>query len=183
MNNKILKKNRENSFKVKFHKYKILLYSLILSIFLIGADQYIKYIVSSKINLEENFSLIPNIINLTFVKNYGAAFSIFLKQTKFLIIFTILIISIFLFLIVKNLIVSNKENKSNIFAATLIISGGVGNLIDRCFNGYVVDYLKFVFWPLNNFAIFNFADCLIVFGCAIILINYVKTEILIKNKK
>lgn len=183
LNNKILKKYGENTLKKKFNKHKMLLCSIILSIFLISTDQYIKYNVSNKINLEEDFSLIPNIINLTFVKNYGAAFSIFFKQTKFLIIFTTLIILIFLFFIIKNFIINNNnnKNKSNIIAATLIISGGIGNLIDRCLNGYVVDYLKFVFWPLNNFAIFNFADCLVVFGCIIILINYVKTEILVKN--
>lgn len=183
LSNKTLNKYEKSTLMKKFSKHKILLFSLILFIFLIGVDQYIKKIVSKNINLEENFSLIPNIVNLTFVKNYGAAFSIFLKQTKFLIVFTIVIILIFLFFIIENLKEKNVEkNCGNILAATLIVAGGVGNLIDRCLNGYVIDYVKFVFWPLNNFAIFNFADCLVVFGCIIILINYVKTEVLIKNK-
>ena len=63
-----------------------------------------------------------------------------------------------------------KDNKLNIISFSLIIGGLLGNLVDRIFRGYVIDYLNFYIFKYD-FPVFNFADCLIVVGVIILLIR------------
>ncbi len=159
-------------FKKKLKKYKTLIYSLFLCVGLVFLDQYIKNWIVKNINFKGGFILIPKIFKVTYVKNYGAAFSIFFKKTNFLIFFTILVISFFIIYMVKN----KPKDKIYIFGVTLISAGGIGNLIDRAYKGYVVDYIDLIFGIFYNFPIFNFADCLIVIGSFIILFKFIKKE-------
>jgi len=152
---------------------------------LVGIDQLIKIIVSSKIAVGESIQVIKfgdsEIFNLTHILNNGAGWSIFSGKTLFLVIIT----STFIIGALVYLFKFAKKHPLLISSLILIISGGIGNLIDRIFReGFVIDYIETRFM---NFPIFNFADICVVFG-AIILIIYVaffdkpqKTEALNKE--
>lgn len=149
---------------------------VVISCVFIFIDQYIKNLISHNLKIEESFVLIPNMVKITHLQNYGAAFSVFLKKTKVLIFSTILVISIFIYYLIKE----KNLNSRNILPSIMIISGGIGNLLDRIKNGYVTDYIKLTFWPLENFAVFNFADCLIVMGSVLFSLNFIKKEFIKK---
>lgn len=134
------------------------------TIILVVIDQVLKYIVSSNLKYTEDITIIPNLLDITYVENRGAAFGIFQNQRWFFIILAIAMIIFFVYLINYKKI----NDKMFLISTVLIISGGIGNLIDRLFLGYVVDYIKLSFFP----PICNFADYCITFG-TIILVVYI----------
>lgn len=105
------------------------------------------------------------IINLNYLENRGAAFGSFSGNVIILVGLTALMI-----LLAMGYLILNKKN-SKLLTATLslIIAGGIGNLIDRIARGFVVDYIEI---KLFRFAVFNFADMCIVIG-AVLLVLYV----------
>ncbi len=120
-------------------------------------DQIIKIIAISVTN-GGTVEVIKGVLNFTYIKNTGGAFGIGSDASMFLLINIIVI-----FLLIRFLVV-NKE-KIEIKAATslsLILAGGISNLIDRVFRGGVVDFIDIS--PLINFPKFNFADICIVGG-------------------
>ena len=121
-------------------------------------DQISKIIV---FNNEVNFTLIPNLLNFTLVKNYGAAFGSF-QGLNLALIFVTLTICILILLFMINMY---KKGEFVSPAYYLILSGGVGNLIDRIFRGFVVDFIDTPF-----IATFNIADSFIVIGAIWILV-------------
>ena len=128
-------------------------------IILVATDQILKYAVTTNLRYAEDVTIIPNLLDITYVENRGAAFGIFQNQRWFFIIFAALMIAFFIYLIKYK----NLNDKMFLTAAALIISGGLGNFL-----GYVVDYIKLSFFS----PICNFADYCITFG-TIILIIYV----------
>lgn len=139
----------------------------IISLFILLVDQIIKYIVINNMSLYKSIEIIPNFFNITYVENIGAAFSILSGNVLFLILISLFaIILIYLFLI-KN----KKLNKLQITMYSLLIGGIIGNLVDRIFRGFVVDYLDFSIFGYN-FPIFNFADvCIVLSAIALLFIN------------
>ena len=137
-------------------------------------DQIVKIIIRTKMKLNTSIPLIPNIFNLTYVENKGAAFSI-LQNTQ---IFLIIIGLVFLYVIDYYIKKENKFDKLNIIALGLIIGGIIGNLVDRILLHAVVDYLDFT---LINFPIFNIADSCITIGVILFIISIIKEEIDSKN--
>lgn len=136
---------------------------LALSILLVGVDQLIKYFVVQNIALTDTIGVIPNILNLIFVKNTGAAFSILSGKTYFLsIISTVVCLFIIWYLVRKN-----PKNKLLTASLSIILGGAAGNLVDRAFRHYVVDYLEIDFM---KFPIFNFADIAISVGAVLLMI-------------
>jgi signal peptidase II len=121
-------------------------------------DQITKIVVLQHLSLNQSFVLIPKVLYLTLVHNRGAAFGILKNQVPFFIFTS----SIAIILI----IVSLKRNKRiyNI-SLSLILAGALGNLTDRLFLGYVVDFIDFRIWP-----VFNLADSAITIGA--ILLGY-----------
>lgn len=149
---------------------KICIYSLIL----IVIDQLIKCIVSTSMSLNTSIILIKDFLNITYVRNIGAAFSILEGNRIFLIAVT-LIALIGIYLLIKN----KTFKKIETIIYTLIISGIIGNLIDRIIFGYVIDYVDFKLLGYNM-PVFNLADSLIVIGCVLLLIITVKED---KNER
>ena len=143
-------------------KKKIIIIGIILGVI----DQIIKFIVDQKIALSANIKIIKNFFYIAKVYNQGASWSIMQGQRIILIILGIL----FLFVIFKFMDDFKKGNKLNIISFSLIIGGLLGNLVDRIFRGYVIDYLNFYIFKYD-FPVFNFADCLIVVGVIILLIR------------
>ncbi len=124
----------------------------------LGLDQLTKFIVVRNFSLHDSFSLINGVMSITLVHNRGAAFGIF-KNQFFLFVFISLLTVILIYFILRN----NKGSKLFSFSLSLILGGALGNLIDRIFLGYVVDFLDFHIWP-----VFNIADSAITFGTLIL---------------
>ena len=103
-------------------------------------------------------------IALVYVENKGAAFGILENSRWIFIIFTVLVIAFFVYLVLKKPI----KNKLFSISAILLIGGGIGNLIDRIFLGYVIDYLSLSFFP----PVCNFADYCITAGVILLMIYF-----------
>ncbi len=139
---------------------------LILStVLLIGLDQFTKVLAISKLKEQADFPLIPGVLEFSYLENTGAAFSSFLGKQGFLIALTSCVM---LFIIWKYFqIPEGKRFYIMRLTFLLIINGGIGNLIDRVRNGYVVDFIYFV--PIN-FPTFNVADCYVSVGMVLLCI-------------
>ena len=143
---------------------------LILGIFLLFIDIFTKYIINIYFNLMETKEIIPNFFSITKVYNYGASWNI-LSGYRWLLIIITLIILIMLIIYQKNFIL----NIRNIFGFSFLYSGIIGNLIDRVFYGYVIDYLDFNIFGYD-YPVFNFADICIVIGMTLLIIAIIKKE-------
>ena len=108
---------------------------------------------------------IPGILELTRVHNYGAAWSSFSGKTVLLIAVTAVLLIAVVYLLVRRIV----RHPLGIAAALLILGGGVGNIIDRIVNGYVVDMFDLL---LFNYPVFNLADCFVVVGVILGAVYY-----------
>ncbi len=140
---------------------------IIFSIILIFIDQIIKYLVHNYII--NDIVIINNFFNITNLSNYGAAFGILSNNIYFLIFISLILIYFIISEIKKN------NNKGYIISLLMILSGALGNLIDRIFRGYVVDYLSFELFSIS-FPVFNFADMLITFGTIYLIYMIIKEK-------
>lgn len=136
---------------------------ILLSVLL---DQLTKYIVFKNINYNEYIVVINNFFYISHRRNTGAAWS-FLSEHEWsrymFIAITIIVCAFLIYMLFKS-----KNFFMNISLA-LIIGGALGNLIDRIFKGYVVDFLEFVFGTYH-YPTFNVADICVVIGT--ILLSY-----------
>lgn len=140
---------------------------IIFSIILIIIDQIIKYLVHNYII--NDIVIINNFFSITNLSNYGAAFGILSNNIYFLIFISLILIYFIINEIKKN------NNKGYIISLLMILSGALGNLIDRIFRGYVVDYLSFELFSIS-FPVFNFADMLITFGTIYLIYMIIKEK-------
>lgn len=136
----------------------------IISLIVIIIDRILKVLVTNNFVLNVRNKIIEGFFYITNCHNEGAAFSLFSGNVLFLIFITLIV----LFLIYRTI---NKENvnKIGILAYGLLLGGILGNLYDRIFYGYVIDYLDFVIFKFN-FAIFNLADAAIVIGAILLIL-------------
>lgn len=116
-----------------------------------------------------NIPIIPNILSLTYAKNYGIAFSMFWGNRWFIIIISILLISFLIYVLKKDYILKNKDTWLVNIAFGILFGGIVGNLFDRIVRGFVIDYINVSF-----FSIFNLADIAITFGVVLLIIDNIK---------
>lgn len=140
---------------------------IIFSIILIFIDQIIKYLVHNYII--SDIVIINNFFSITNLSNYGAAFGILSNNIYFLIFISLILIYFIISEIRKN------NNKGYIISLLMILGGALGNLIDRIFRGYVVDYLSFELFNIS-FPVFNFADMLITFGTIYLIYMIIKEK-------
>lgn len=154
---------------MKKHKKKVLsaFFLILITTFL---DQEIKAIMIRELNLYESFTLVKNFLSLTLTYNLGAAFSI-LDQNRFILIAIAILVLVVLF---RKLFQLKEDKEITIYA--LLISGIIGNLIDRIFRGYVVDYISIRIFGINM-PIFNLADVLITLTILILLIKSFRSDL------
>lgn len=150
----------------------------VFAIIFIIADQLLKLLVSNTIILNDSISVISSFFYLTNVHNEGAAWSMFSGNVWILAIVGVLALIFVYFAFLKN----KQLSKLEIIIYSFLIGGIVGNLIDRIFLGYVIDYLGFIIIDYY-FPIFNLADIGIVISIGLILITTVKEEILCKKSE
>ena len=135
--------------------------SIIISILIAILDQIIKFIIDKKVLFIE---ILPTLFNIHKVYNYGVAFS-FLENKRYLILLFSLILIYFLFNLRKDL---PKTKKYDILFG-VILGGIIGNLLDKVFRGYVIDYLETFIFGIS-FPIFNLADICITLGIIIMVL-------------
>ena len=117
----------------------------------------------------ETYPIIKNVFHLTYCRNTGAAFSIFSGSTKLLAFVSALMIV----LILVYIMYKKPQGRLLLLSFSMIIAGGIGNVIDRILRGYVVDFFDF---RLINFAIFNVADIFVCVGVALLAVYIFKND-------
>ena len=130
----------------------------------VAADQAVKWLVVNTMTLGQSQPLLPPLLQLTRVHNYGAAWSSFSGARWLLIILTAVGMGVLAWLLVK--VVRHPLGQ---WSLACILGGGIGNLIDRVRLGYVVDMLDTMFM---DFPVFNVADVFVVCGTICALIYY-----------
>ena len=144
--------------------------SIFISILLlIRLDQAVKGYVVKEIPLGGMRRFIPKVVSLTYLKNSGAAFSMLENQQWFFAIITLIAMGAAFVYLYRHI----KGSLWLLLGLTLIISGGIGNFIDRLRQGFVVDMFHLDFM---NFAIFNVADIYLSIGVGLLLIYLLREE-------
>ena len=153
---------------MKTNRFNYLIY-LFIVVSLVSLDQYTKSIILNYFELYQSKTIIDGFFSLTYVQNFGAGFSIMQNaRTTFLIITPICLIG-FTYLFIKS---NDKLSKT---ALLLMISGTIGNFIDRIVRIYVVDFLDFIIFGWD-FPIFNVADIFLTIGVCLYIIALIKEE-------
>lgn len=150
--------------------------AVIVSAALVGVDQFTKYLAFEYLPEEGDYvTVIDGVLRFTHVENTGAVFGSFANHTAILTVFSLVLLAGAIFLLATN---KSRSKLINI-CLLLMISGGIGNIIDRIRLGFVVDFIEPTF---INFAVFNFADCLITVSAAL-LIGYLIYDFVKDAKK
>ena len=145
--------------------------TLLATAVLIGADQWTKYLAVTQLrNADRIVSVIDGVFEFRYAENPGVAFSMLEGQRWFFIPITLLISGCIVALLLRS-----PLRRYRLFHITcvLILSGAIGNLIDRIVYGYVIDFLYF---RLIDFPIFNVADCYVTIGAILLCIYELKAS-------
>lgn len=121
-------------------------------------DQSSKFILTKYLARNQSIPVIDGVFHLTLIYNRGAAFGILRNQVPLFIVTSIFAVILIYFAIKKN-----SHRKLYSLALCLILAGALGNLADRLFFGYVIDFLDFRIWP-----VFNLADSAITIGAVLL---------------
>lgn len=131
-------------------------------------DQLAKYAVAAQMELYESIPVIEGIFHITYIQNFGAAFSILQNRQIFLQIVTgCVILCCFGYLVWKR----RSLPRLTAVSLALLVSGGAGNFLDRVLYGYVVDFFDFRIWP-----VFNVADIAVCIGCMLLVLSILRAE-------
>jgi signal peptidase II len=139
-----------------------------IGLLLLVADQFIKNWVSVQIPMGHVRNLIPGILSLTNLHNDGAAWSILSGNQIFFFIITIVALMVLIYLLI-----TQRHQLLYRWGLTLMITGTIGNFIDRIRLKYVVDMFQIDFF---NFPIFNIADMCLTFGVIVLFIAIIRDE-------
>ncbi len=141
-------------------------------VFVLGIvlDQLTKWLVVTHMTLRQSIPIIKDVIHITYIRNKGAAFGMLAEHRWVFLILsgvTIVAVGIYLFF-------TKNESPLYLTSLSMILSGGVGNMIDRIALGEVIDFIDFT---LIDFAIFNGADSLVCVGAALFFLSVLLDEI------
>ena len=143
------------------------LYYTLFAAAIVAVDQITKFLTVANIALYEGVPFIPGLLQLTYVRNTGAAFSSFEgQQWLFALVFAVFT-GMIIYEYFKKPMGFTKAERWFIAA---IYAGGLGNMIDRVRYGYVVDMIKTEFM---DFPVFNVADCFITCGCIALMVSLI----------
>ena len=131
----------------------------LVSLFVIISDRIAKFLVLGHLTQGRSIEVVPKIFHLTLVLNKGAAFGLFRDFSAFFTVASMIVV------VLIGIYVWHSKCRDIIIlvALGLILGGATGNLIDRIFFGYVIDFLDFRVWP-----VFNIADSSITIGAALL---------------
>ena len=132
---------------------------------ILALDQWVKYWITVNLPLGESMPLLPGFVQLRTVHNFGAAWSSFSGMRWLLVGVTSVIVLAVAYVLVRCIV----RHPLGVAACFLILSGGLGNIIDRVRLGYVVDMFDFQFM---NYPVFNVADIAVVCGAVLAAVYY-----------
>ncbi len=142
--------------------------AIICSVAVIIADQYSKIFVMTHYTLGESSKLLSGIIDLTYIHNRGGAWGMLSGYTWALLSITLVIMLVCIALLIKY----GLKNKLIFWSISLMLAGGIGNMIDRIFRGgNVVDFLQFAFF--KQFPVFNVADIAVCIGAGLLVLYFI----------
>ena len=156
------------------HKKKHL-WCAVMMLLIIAFDQVTKILATEYLKGKEPVSFIKGVVRFNYAENTGMAFSLFSGARWIFVALTLVACAAALWDIFSN----SCKPLWLYWSIAVVASGGIGNLIDRAFYGYVVDFIEPVF---IDFAIFNIADCAVTLG-AVSLIAYLVFDAFKKEDK
>ncbi len=129
-------------------------------------DQITKLLINTKMTLDQEIIIIPKVLSILFVKNTGAAFSLFSNNTILLTIINAL------FIVILHLLIKKEKDlsKFSCLSLGLIMGGMFGNLLDRIIHHGVID---FIYLRIINFPVFNIADMGITIGVLLLIVSFI----------
>ncbi len=141
---------------------------IIVTVFL---DQLTKYLTVLHLKPVDTVPIIEDVIHLTYVENTGAAFGM-MKDARwlFMVVSTVAIVGILGYMVYRTYVKKEPLHPMENLSLTLIVGGGIGNMIDRTLLGYVVDMIDF---RLINFAVFNVADSFVCIGAGLMILHLI----------
>ena len=143
---------------------------------LVGIDQLTKWIVVQNMTIGQAITVLPDFFSLNSYRNRGAAWGMLEGKFGFFFFVTIIVVIGLIYFLYKE----GTKNKVFAWSIALLLSGAIGNFIDRMARGEVVDF--FHFFPFGyNFPIFNVADVCLTFGVIMMLISVMFEERLTKK--
>ena len=135
-------------------------------------DQLSKFMINLNMKVSESITIIPKFFSITYARNFGAAWSMLEGKTLFFVMIGVIALGFMAYFF--------KHSKSNEyltkFGLILMMSGTLGNLIDRICFGYVRDFLHFVIFNYD-FPIFNIADMALCIGVGFLIVDVVLEEL------
>lgn len=153
---------------------------LIVSVFSLLVDQLTKAYIDRSMDLHHSIPVIDGLFNITYVRNKGAAFG-FLANTSYRIPFFIFVSIVAVVVILIAFYKLRDDQRLAMVSLAMILSGAIGNLIDRMRLGEVIDFLD-VYWKGYHWPAFNIADSAICIGVALLAIDMFKEEKQGKNR-
>ena len=137
--------------------------SLAVAAVLLAADQVLKYFVLRDLKPVQSVPILSGLLELSYIENTGAAFGLFKNMMWFVFLITAVAFIVILILLFRY----GKHTFFSYAASALLMAGGIGNLLDRLFYGFVVDFIHVLFFDY----IFNFADCCVTVGVVLFVIH------------
>lgn len=135
------------------------------ALLLFALDQLFKQLVQKFMHFGQSIPLFNNVVKLTYVRNTGAAFSMFVGFSPYLAVVGLIVTAVVIYY-------HYRVPANNILmqlGLSCLLGGSIGNLADRLVRHYVIDYVDITIWP-----VFNFADIMINLGVLLIALNYLK---------
>ncbi len=139
---------------------------IIVIVAVVVMDQVTKVFATKLLAGGEPFELIPGVFRFTYVENKGAAFGMLADNRWVFMIISVIAIGALLIYLWK----FRPDSKLACAALSMIIGGGIGNMIDRVFLGYVVDFLDFCAFPSVWMWVFNVADAFVCVGAGMLML-------------
>ena len=138
------------------------------AVLLVLLDQYTKHLAALHLKNQSDIRIIPDVLHLTYLypENRGIAFGLMQGGTAVFAVLSLILMAVILYVLFR--IPGTSRYVPMKIICILLLSGAAGNLIDRVFRGYVID---FIYFCLIDFPVFNLADVFVVSGGALLIIT------------
>lgn len=133
--------------------WKEIILNTSLFVFFVSLDQFSKFFALESLAVRENLELIPNLLDLIYLENEGAAFGILQGQNFLFILIACIVLLVCMYLLMK--VPKKKKYNSLQFFTVMLSAGAIGNMIDRLSTGFVIDFIRITAF---RFPVFNLAD-------------------------
>ena len=149
----------------------------VMIVIIVAIDQITKYFAKACLYGKGAKPFIKGVVEFVYAQNTGVAFSMFDGGRWFFVALTAVVLLFCILYMYKG---KGQNNLWLFWSLGVIVSGAIGNLIDRIYLGYVIDFINPTF---VNFAVFNVADCFVTVGVALLVIYYLRSELAQKKQK